>query len=99
MIIHKLLLQNISLKIQQCSNELSTAVLRSGVFSWLSDPQRVSLLKQEMNFVGEYETKTAEFDDLYPYNKNVLKIIDSYSGNRKKIAQYIENIRFVQFLV
>lgn len=92
-------LQNISLKIQQCSNELSTAVLRSGVFSWLSDPQRVSLLKQEMNFVGEYETKTAEFDDLYPYNKNVLKIIDSYSGNRKKIAQYIENIRFVQFLV
>lgn len=91
-------LQNVSLKIQHCSNELSTAVLRSGVLSWISNPQRVSLLKQEKNFVSEYETKTAEFDHLHPYNKNVLKIINSYSGNRKKITQYIENIRFVQFL-
>ncbi len=92
-------LQNVSLKIKQCSNELSTAVLRSGVFSWLSNPQRVLLLQKEMNFVSEYETRTAEFGNLHPYNKNVVNIINSYCGNRKKIAQDIENIRFVKYLV
>lgn len=91
-------LENISLKIQQCSNELSTAVLRSGVLSWINDPQKVELLKKEMPFVGEYESKTAAFEHLHPYNSSTLKVINSYSGNRKKIAQNIENIKFIQFL-
>ena len=91
-------LKNISLKIQQCSNELSTAVLRSGVLSWINDPKKVELLKKEMPFVGEYESKTAEFERLHPYNNGALKVINSYNGNRKKIAQNIENIKFVQFL-
>ncbi len=91
-------LENISLKIQQCSNELSTAVLRSGVLSWIIDPKKVVLLKKEMSFVSEYESKTAAFDHLLPYNINTLKVINSCSGNRKKIAQSIENIKFIQFL-
>ena len=91
-------LENISLKIQQCSNELSTAVLRSGVLSWINDPKKVELLKKEMPFVGEYESKTAAFEHLHPYNSSTLKVINSYSGNRKKIAQNIENIKFIQFL-
>lgn len=91
-------LENISLKIQQCSNELSTAVLRSGVLSWINDPKKIELLKKEMTFVGEYESKTAEFERLHPYNNGTLKVINSYNGNRKKIAQNIENIKFIQFL-
>ncbi len=95
----KIKLENISLKIQQCSNELSTAVLRSGVLSWIIDPLKVQLLKKEMSFVEKYEIQTAEFEHLYPYNKNVLKIIDSLNPNQKKIAYQIENIKFVQYLL
>ena len=91
-------LENISLKIQQCSNELSTAVLRSGVLSWINDPKKIELLKKEMPFVGEYESKTAAFEHLHPYNSGTLKVINSYSGNKKKIVQNIENIKFIQFL-
>ena len=91
-------LENISLKIQQCSNELSTAILRSGVLSWVSDPAKIEVLKKEMSFVGQYESQTAEFEHLHPYNKNVLKIINSLDGIKKKIAYHVENIRFVQYL-
>ena len=91
-------LENISLKIQQCSNELSTAILRSGVLSWVSDPAKIEVLKKEMSFVGEYESQTAEFEQLHPYNKNALKIINSLDGVQKEIAYHVENIRFVQYL-
>ena len=91
-------LGKISLKIQQCSNALSTAILRSGVLSWVSDPAKIEVLKKEMPFVGEYESQTAEFEHLHPYNKNALKIINSLDGVKKKIAYHVENIRFVQYL-
>lgn len=91
-------LENVSLKIQQCSNELSTAILRSGVLSWISDPAKIETLKKEMSFVGEYETQTAEYNHLHPYNKKTLKIIHSLNANQKKVAYHIENIRFVQYL-
>lgn len=91
-------LENFSLKIQQCSNELSTAILRSGVLSWISDPAKIEVLKKGMSFVGEYESQTAEFEHLHPYNKNALKIIGSLDGVQKKIAHHVENIRFVQYL-
>lgn len=92
-------LEHVSLKIQQCSNELSTAVLRSGVLSWTSNHIMIKALEKQMSFVEEYETKTEEFEHLHPYNKETLKIINSLKGNQKKIAYHIENIRFVQFLV
>ncbi len=91
-------LENVSLKIQQCSNELSTAILRSGVLSWISDPVKFELLKKEMPFVREYEAQASEFEHLHPYNKSTIKIIDSLCENKKKIAYHTENIRFVQFL-
>ena len=91
-------LKNVSLKIQQCSNELSTAILRSGVLSWISDPAKMEILKKEMSFVGEYETQTAEYTHLRPYNKKILNIIHSLNANQKKIAYHIENIRFIQYL-
>lgn len=91
-------LENVSLKIQQCSNELSTAILRSGVLSWINDPGKIEILKKEMSFVGEYEARTAEFEHLYPYNKQIRKIINSLNTKQRKIAYHIENIRFVQYL-
>lgn len=91
-------IENVSLKIQQCSNELSTAILRSGVLSWISDPDKMEILKKEMSFVGEYEAQTAEFKHLYPYNKNIRKVINSLNTKQRKIAYQIENIRFVQYL-
>lgn len=91
-------IENVSLKIQQCSNELSTAILRSGVLSWISDPGKIEILKKEISFVGEYEAQTAEFEHLPPYNKNTRKVINSLSTKQRKIAYQIENIRFVQYL-
>ena len=91
-------IENVSLKIQQCSNELSTAVLRSGVLSWISDPNKMEILKKEMSFVGEYEAQTAEFEHLHPYNKNTRKVMNSLSTKQRQIAYQIENIKFVQFL-
>ena len=91
-------IENVSLKIQQCSNELSTAILRSGVLSWISDSDKIEILKKEMSFVGEYEAQTAEFEHLHPYNKNIRKVINSLSSKQRKIAYQIENIRFVQYL-
>lgn len=91
-------IENVSLKIQQCSNELSTAILRSGVLSWISDPGKIEILKKEMSFVGEYEAQTTEFEHLHPYNKNTRKVINSLSTKQRKIAYQIENIRFVQYL-
>lgn len=91
-------LENVTLKIQQCSNELSTAILRSGVLSWISDPEKIETLKKEMFFIKEYEDQTARFQHLHPYNKNIRKIINSLNTKQKKIAYYIENIRLVQYL-
>ena len=91
-------LKNVSLKIQQCSNELSTAILRSGVLSWITDPSKMEILKKERAFIGEYETQTVEYTHLRPYNKKILDIIHSLNANQKKIAYHIENIRFVQYL-
>ena len=51
-----------------------------------------------MSFAGEYEAQTAEFDHLYPYNKNTRKVINSLSTERRKIAYQIENLRFVRYL-
>lgn len=91
-------LENVSLKLHQCSNELSTAILRSGVLSWIRDSNKIKTLKKEMSFVGEYEMQTAEHNHLHPYNKKILKIIHTLNENQKKIAYHIENIRFVQYL-
>ena len=91
-------IENASLKIQQCSNELSTAILRSGVLSWLSDPGKIENLKKEISFVREYETLTAEYEHLAPYNKNTRKIINSLTSKQRKLAYHIENTKFVQYL-
>lgn len=91
-------IENVSLKMLQCSNELSTAVLRSGVLSWISDPGKIEILKKEMSFVTEYEARTAEFEHLHPYNKNTRKVINSLNTKQRKIACQIENIRFVRYL-
>jgi len=45
-------IENVSLKLQQCSNELSTAILRSGVLSWISDSNKIEVLKKEMSFLA-----------------------------------------------
>lgn len=91
-------LDNTTLKIQQCSNELSTAILRSGVLSWTNDPVKIKLLKKELDFVREYESKTSEYESFLPYNKKTLKVINELNSSQKKIAYNVENIRFAKYL-
>ncbi len=92
-------LDSVSLKLQQSSNELSTAILRSGVFCWHNDPEKITFLKKNLSLASDYEKKTASYEHLHPYNRNNLKIINSLNKSEQKIAYYTENIRFVQFLV
>lgn len=40
-------LDNVTLKIQQCSNELSTSILRSGVLSWIGNSAKVEIIKKK----------------------------------------------------
>lgn len=91
-------LENIPLKIQQCSNELSTSILRSGVLSWLTIPEKIELLKKELSFINYYEAKIEGFKNTYPYNKQTRKIINSFNKKQRMVACHIENIRFVQYL-
>ena len=51
-----------------------------------------------MSFIGEYESKIAEFNHLHPYSKEVREIIDSLNANHQKIAYYLENIKLIQYL-
>lgn len=92
-------IENISLKLQQSSNELSTAILRSGVLSWLIDPQKFSVLKKNISFLEEYDKKIEPFEHLPPYNSNTVKIINNLNKVEQKIAYHIENVRLIQFLV
>ena len=91
-------ISNVSVKIQQCSNELSTAILRSGVFIRTSDHSKMKVLENEMSFIKEYEKQTIEYTCLHPYNKKVKKIMHSLNANQKKMAYFIENIKFVKYL-
>ena len=87
-----------SLKLQQISNELSTAVLRSGLYSWLNDPQYIEILRKNLEFVGTYEKQTEKRENR-PYSKDVISIINGLNKEQKVIAYSIENINFVRFLI
>lgn len=91
-------IENVSIKIQQCSNELSTAILRSGVLSWATDPKKIKILEKRMSFIREYEDQTNNFKHLRPFNKKTRNVINSLSANQRKLAYQVENIRLVRFL-
>ena len=42
-------------KLQHISNELSTSILRSGVFSWLANPLKAKQLQQQSKILQSYE--------------------------------------------
>lgn len=87
-----------TLKLQQISNELSTAVLRSGLYSWLNDPRYIEILKKNLDFVGTYEKQTEKWKNR-PYSKDVINIINGLNKEQKVVAYSIENINFVRFLI
>ena len=87
-----------SLKLQQISNELSTAVLRSGLYSWLNDPRYIEMLRKNLDFVETYEKQTEKWKDR-PYSKDVINIINGLNKEQKVVAYSIENINFVRFLI
>lgn len=88
-----------SLHLQQISNELSTSILRSGVFSVFTNPESIRLIKKESEFAKEYQNFIDSNEDLRPYCKKVMKFINGFDSEKKKIALIMENIRFIRFIV
>ena len=86
-------------KIQQISNELSTAVIRSGVCSWINNPKQALFVSQSKDFLDQYERATAKFRKGFPYNKSIRNIIESYDKSNKLLAKVAENQKLVQFLI
>lgn len=87
-----------TIKLQQISNELSTAVMRSGLYGWLNDPEYNELVRKNLNFIREYEKKTEKLKDV-PYSKDVINITNGLNKAQKTIAFSVENIRFVRYLI
>lgn len=88
-----------SLKLQQISNELSTSILRTGMFKWVMKKEYIELLKRYPEFLHEYEIETEHHRTKYPYCKEIQKIIKELSVNKKKIAYIVENIELVRYLI
>ncbi len=86
-------------KLQQASNELSTAVIRSGIHNWINKPEQAFLVSQSKNFIDQYEITTSKFRNGFPYNKSILNIIESYAKEQKLLAKWAENQNLVRFLI
>ena len=86
-------------KLRQASNELSTAVIRSGVCNWINKPKLAFKVAQSKDFFEQYETTTSKFRKGFPYNKSVVDIIASYSGEQVVLARLAENQNLVRFLI
>lgn len=87
------------LKLQQISNELSTSILRTGVFKWVLNKEYRELFQKCPEFIHEYEIETEQYRTNYPYCKEIVKIIKGLTANQKKIAYLVENIELVRFLI
>lgn len=87
-------------KLQHISNELSTSILRSGVFSWLSNPLKSKHVRQDSQFLQDYEAATEIFRERsHPYNPKILKYIKALPKRRQELAYLGENIRFLEFII
>lgn len=90
---------DITIKLQQISNELSTAVIRSGVCDWINRRSQVLLMEKNKLFFNKYEDDTKRYRKDFPYNKSIRKIISNYNKDERVLAQLAENLNFVQFLI
>lgn len=89
-----------SQKLQHISNELSTSILRSGVFSWLENPVQAKQMQQQSQIIQSYEITTEILrKNSYPYNKNICKYIESLPKENQKIAHLVENLKFIEFII
>lgn len=87
-------------KLQHISNELSTSILRSGVFSWLANPLKAKKVQQQFQFLQSYETATEILRrKAYPYNPNIIKYIRSLPKEKQEIAYLAENLKFLEFII
>lgn len=86
-------------KLRQASNELSTAIIRSGICDWINKPELAFKVAQSKDFFDKYEARTLKFRKGFPYNKSVLDIITSYTGDQIKLARLAENQNLVRFLI
>jgi len=90
---------NKAMKVQQISNELSTAILRTGLFSSVANPLLVATVKKDPLFAGQYEKQTEEYRKKMPYSKEIRKIIGTLDKGHKCIAEMVEGIYFIKHLV
>lgn len=86
-------------KMQHLSNELSTSILRSGVFSWLLNPIKAKQIQQQSYILQNYEIETEKFRKAHPYNKNICKYIESLPPKSREVAYLAENMKFLEFLI
>ena len=87
-------------KLQHISNELSTSILRSGVFSWLANPLKAKQLQQQSEILQSYEAETEIFrSKSHPYNSNIRKYIKSLPKESQKVAYLAENLKFLEFII
>ena len=95
----KLNIAEVTPKLQQFSNELSTSIIRSGVTNW-SNRQAIALLMKKHNgFFEKYEADTNKFRRNFPYNKHIIKAMGTYSKDERILARVAENFNLVRFLI
>lgn len=90
---------NKTLKVQQLSNELSTAILRTGLFSLFTDSLLVTTAKKDPVFAAQYEKQTEEYRAKSPYSKEIREIIRGLDKGHRRVAEAIEGIYFIKHLV
>lgn len=86
-------------KLQHLSNELSTAVLRSGVLSWINNPILKMQFQQQSQFLKNFETATANYRNEHPYNRAIRKYIELLPNQQKKLAYFAENLYLIDYLI
>lgn len=90
---------NKTLKMQQLSNELSTAILRTGLFSLFTDSLLVTTVKKDPAFAAQYEKQTEGYRKKSPYSKEIREIIKGLDKGHRRVADAIEGIYFMKHLV
>lgn len=86
-------------KLQQLSNELSTSIIRSGVTNWNNSQTIASIMKKHTDFFERYEADTIKYRKNFPYNKYIVNLMVNYRKDEKVLANIAENYNLVRFLI